>query len=193
MRNNQLVAKIQKGLDEISPLINQKITPGSVRRINEITGQMVKAIDSRASRMNFVRRFLILLSLCALVSPAEATIDDAITWALQAIDPYVKQGYIARDDQWGGDLGLREQKAIPHTLFKGNDYWFCMGTDVDNARLAIHLYDSKGKIAENDAWQKGRFAGARVLAQATGTYYIIVEVTNSPKERTTWAMVYGYK
>jgi hypothetical protein len=48
MRNNQLVNKIEKGLDEISPLINQKLTPGSVKRINEITGQMVKAIDSRA-------------------------------------------------------------------------------------------------------------------------------------------------
>jgi hypothetical protein len=48
MRNNQLVNKIEKGLDEISPLINQKITPESVKRINEITGQMVKAIDSRA-------------------------------------------------------------------------------------------------------------------------------------------------
>jgi len=48
LRNNQLVNKIQRGLNEISPLINQKITPGSVKRINEITGQMVKAIDSRA-------------------------------------------------------------------------------------------------------------------------------------------------
>jgi hypothetical protein len=48
MRNNQLVNRIEKGLDEISPLINQKITPGSVKRINEITGQMVRAIDSRA-------------------------------------------------------------------------------------------------------------------------------------------------
>jgi len=48
MRSNQLVSKIEKGLDEISPLINQKITPESVKRINEITGQMVKAIDSRA-------------------------------------------------------------------------------------------------------------------------------------------------
>jgi hypothetical protein len=48
MRNNQLVNKIEKGLDEISPLINQKITPESVKRINEITGQMAKAIDSRA-------------------------------------------------------------------------------------------------------------------------------------------------
>jgi len=109
------------------------------------------------------------------------------------MDPYVKQGYLVRDDQWGGDLGVREQKAIPHTLFKGNDYLFCMATDLDGARIAIHVYDSKGKLAENDSWQKGRFAGARVLAAATGTYYIIVEVTNSPKERTTWAMVYGYK
>src|ERR1700736_4366230 len=48
MRNKPLVNRIQKGLDEISPLINQKLTPGSVRRINEITGQMVKAIASRA-------------------------------------------------------------------------------------------------------------------------------------------------
>ncbi len=48
MRNKPLVNRIQKGLDEISPLINQKLTPGSVKRINEITGQMVKAIASRA-------------------------------------------------------------------------------------------------------------------------------------------------
>jgi hypothetical protein len=140
-----------------------------------------------------VRRLLILLSFCGLLTLADATIDDAITFALQAIDPYVKQGYLVRDDQWGGDLGLREQKAIPHTLFKGNDYWFFMATDVEGARLAIHVYDSKGKLAENDSWQKGRFAASRVVAPATGTYYIIVEVTNSPKERTTWAMVYGYK
>jgi hypothetical protein len=140
-----------------------------------------------------LRRFLILLSLSVLLTPAEATIDDAIALALQAIEPYVKQGYIVREDQWGGDLGVREQKAIPHTLFKGNDYWFCMGTDVEAGRVAIHVYDSKGKIADTDSWQKGRFAGARVVPPATGTYYIIVEVTNSPKERTTWAMVYGYR
>jgi hypothetical protein len=140
-----------------------------------------------------VRRFLILLSLCAIITSADATLDDAIKSAIQAMDPYVKQGYVVRDDQWGGDLGLREQKAIPHTLFKGNDYWFCMGSDVDNAKVAIHLYDSKGRLAENDSWQRGRFAAVRILPPSTGTYYIIVEVTASPKDRTNWAMVYGYK
>jgi hypothetical protein len=48
MRNKPLVSRMQKGLDEISPLINQRLTPDSVKRINEITGQMVKAIDSHA-------------------------------------------------------------------------------------------------------------------------------------------------
>jgi len=48
LRNNQLVGKIQKSLNEISPLISQKITPASIKRIHEITSDMVKAINSNA-------------------------------------------------------------------------------------------------------------------------------------------------
>jgi len=140
-----------------------------------------------------VRRFFLLLGFCVVLPSAYATVDDAISRALEAIDSYVKEGYIVRDDQWGGDLGVEERKVVPHMLFKGNDYWFCIGTDVDNARVTIHVYDSKGKLIENDSWQKGRFAAARVQASATGMYYIIVEVTSSPKERTSWAIVYGFK
>jgi hypothetical protein len=140
-----------------------------------------------------VRRFLILLGFCAFISPAHASLDDAIAGAINAMAPYVKQGYTVRDDEWGGDLGVKEQKAIPHTMFKGNEYWFCMATDVEGARVSIHLYDNTGKLVESDSWQKGRFAAVRVVPPATGTYYIIVEVISSPKERTSWAMVYGYK
>jgi len=140
-----------------------------------------------------VRLFFILLGIFGALSYANATLDDAIARALEAMQPYVKQGYTVRDDQWGGDLGLKEEKAIPHTLFKGNDYWFCVGTDVDNARVSINVYDGKGKLVENDSWQKGRFAAARVTAPATGTYYVIVEVTSSPRDRTSWAMVYGLR
>src|SRR5258708_8537322 len=107
---------------------------------------------------------------------------------MEAMDPYVKQGYMVRQDEWGGDLGVKQQQAITHTLFKGNDYWFCMGTDVENARVSIHVYDSRGKLVENDAWQKGHFAAARVIAPATGTYSIIVYVISSPFEPTPCAM-----
>jgi hypothetical protein len=140
-----------------------------------------------------VRQLIIAISVLAAQSAAYATVDDAIARAMEAIDPYVKQGYLARQDEWGGDLGVKQQQAITHTLFKGNDYWFCMGTDVDNARISIHVYDPRGRLVESDAYQKGHFAAARVIAPATGTYYIIVEVISSPVERTHWAMVYGYK
>jgi hypothetical protein len=59
------------------------------------------------------------------------------------------------------DLAVKDRKAIPQTLFRGNDYWFCMGTDVDRARVTVHVYDSNGKLADSDAWQKGWFAAAR--------------------------------
>jgi hypothetical protein len=48
LRSNQLVSRVQKSLNEISPLINGKITPAAVKRIHEITSDVVKAINSNA-------------------------------------------------------------------------------------------------------------------------------------------------
>jgi hypothetical protein len=140
-----------------------------------------------------VRRLIIAISLLAFEGNGFATVDEAIAKAVEAMAPYAKQGYLVRDDQWGGDLGVKQQQAIPHTLFKGNDYWFVTGTDIDSARISIHIYDSRGRLVESDYWQHGQFAGAHLVAPATGTYYIIVEIVSSPAERTHWAMVYGYK
>jgi len=144
-------------------------------------------------KARFVRPLIIVVSLLALGGRSLATVDDAIARAMEAISPYVKEGYLVRDDQWGGDLGVKQEQAITHTLFKGNDYWFTTGTDIDSAKISIHVYDSHGRLVENDSWQHGRFAGAHLVAPATGTYYIIVEILSSPVERTHWAMVYGYK
>jgi hypothetical protein len=144
-------------------------------------------------KARFVRRLIIAVCLLALGGKSWATVDDAIARAMEAINPYVKQGYLVRDDQWGGDLGVKQEQAITHTLFKGNDYWFCTATDNDSAKISIHVYDNHGRLVENDSWQHGRSAGAHLVAPATGTYYVIVEILSSPVERTHWAMVYGYK
>jgi hypothetical protein len=134
-----------------------------------------------------------LLALLALPLAARATVDDALSFAYEAATPYVKQGFTFREDAWGGDLGVGDQKAVTAQLFKGNEYWFCLGTDVDGAVVTVHVYDSKGKLAESQNWQKGRFAGALVNPKQTGTYYAIVEVKKSSEERTHWALVYGYR
>lgn len=142
----------------------------------------------------FLRRLFVLLSLWALLVPAQATIDEAISSALQAIEPYAKQGYTVHEgDEWGGDLGVNERQAIRQTLRKGTDYWFCLGADLDSARVGIHVYDERGRLAEVGGWQNGSHAAVRTLSPVTATYYIIVEVADSSAERTHWAMVYASK
>ncbi len=141
------------------------------------------------------KRLLQAALLVALVLPTalRATVDDALSFAYEAATDYVKQGYTFREDAWGGDLGAGDQKAVTAQLFRGNDYWFCLGTDTDGAAVTVRVYDSKGKLVDSQAWQKGRFAGAQVKPKQTGTFYAIVEVKKSPAERTNWALVYGYK
>ena len=135
-----------------------------------------------------------LLALMAVNPAIFATVDDAQAFALQAAEPYVKQGFQVREDYWGGDLGSGEKKAVRQQLFKGNEYWFWLGTEVDRAKVSVHVYDSDGKLAEeSDGWQKGHFAAAHVVPKATGSYFIIVSVEESPEERTHWALVYGFR
>ena len=137
---------------------------------------------------------VIALGCLLLLSTARATIDDALSFALEAADPYVKEGFTVREDYWGGDLPVKQQKAIVQQLFKGNEYWFWMGTDVESARVSVHVYDSNGNLAEVQAWQnKPHMAAARIVPKTTGSYYLIVEVEKSPQERTHWALAYGFR
>ena len=126
-------------------------------------------------------------------TPARATVDDALSFALEAADPYVKEGFTVREDYWGGDLPVKQTKAIVHQLFKGNTYWFWMGTEEKAAKISVHIYDSDGNIAEVEAWQKPHFAAARVVPKKTGSYYLIVEIEKSPLERTSWSLAYGFR
>jgi hypothetical protein len=105
----------------------------------------------------------------------------------------VKKGFNVREDAWGGDLGVKDQQAVQAQLFKGNEYWFCLGTDVKGAVLSVNIYDSKGKLVNVETTRAGRLSAVRVEPQRTGTYYAIVTVHKSPEERTGWALVYAYK
>jgi len=125
-------------------------------------------------KIRFPFAVLALLGLLALPGNLHATVDDALSFAYEAATPYVKQGYTFREDAWGGDLGVGDQKAVTAQLFRGNEYWFCLGTDADDATITVHVYDSKGKLAESQNWQKGRFAG---VMGVTGTI--------RPRRRTT--------
>jgi hypothetical protein len=144
-----------------------------------------------------VKRFasILLVLACALLGgvPARATIDDALSFALEAADPYVKEGFTVREDYWGGDLPVKRPKAIVHQLFKGNEYWFWMGTDQKNAKVSVHIYDSEGNLAEVESWQKPHMSAARIVPKKTGSYYLMVEIEKASGERTYWSLAYGFR
>jgi hypothetical protein len=141
-----------------------------------------------------LRSVALLAAVIVMQRAACASVDDAQSFALQAAEPYVKQGFQVREDYWGGDLASGEKKAVRQQLFKGNEYWFWLGTEVDRAKVSVHIYDSDGKLAEeSDSWEKGHFAAAHVIPKTTGSYFIIVSVEQSPEERTHWALVYGFR
>ena len=139
------------------------------------------------------KKALLFLIPALLLVPAFAYVNDALSFAHEAAVPYIKKGFSVREDAWGGDLGVKDQQAVTAQLFKGNEYWFCLGTEVKGAVVTLHVYDSQGKLAESESWQKGRFAAARIAPAKTGTYYAIITVDKSPQERTGWAVVYAYK
>jgi hypothetical protein len=141
-----------------------------------------------------LRTSSLLAAVVVMERTSFASVDDAQSFALQAAEPYVKQGFQVREDYWGGDLASGEKKAVRQQLFKGNEYWFWLGTEVDRAKVSVHIYDSDGKLAEEqDSWEKGHFAAAHIVPKTTGSYFIIVSVEESPEERTHWALVYGFR
>jgi hypothetical protein len=135
--------------------------------------------------------FAALIAFCP--AAVRAYVDDAMSFAYEAANPYAEKGWLIREDAWGGDLGAGEKKAVTAQLFRGNSYVFFLGTDVEGAKLRVNIYDTAGKLAESKSWQEGKFAYAEIKPGATGTYYVVVEVLSSPEERTGWALVYGFR
>src|SRR6266702_7486881 len=122
--------------------------------------------------MNPRRQVIFVLVIVPLIlgTAATASVDDAQSFALQAAEPYVKQGFQVREDYWGGDLASGEKKAVRQQLFKGNEYWFWLGTEVDRAKESVHIYNSDGELAEQpDSWAKGHLAAAHIIPKTTGS------------------------
>lgn len=129
--------------------------------------------------------------VCAVNS--HAYVDDAHSFAMNAASPFVKKGYAVRQEFWSGSTTIGQSNGLTQQLFKGNDYWFWLGSDEDSAQVTIHVYDSSGKLVDAEAWQKGQMAGVRVTPKKSGIYYVIFTVERAKTRKIRWAVAYGYK
>jgi hypothetical protein len=128
----------------------------------------------------------------------ENGIGTALAIAEQFAAPFEKEGFTRREDYWGGVLDYPD-KAITQQLFRGNEYWFSVGTDVLAAEIDTHVYDSDGNLVDAAHEEGPRAAVVRVKPQNTGAYYIIVsgrtarELSLPAGQAVHWAMAYGYR
>ncbi|MEO6741850.1 MAG: hypothetical protein ABIP20_16515 [Chthoniobacteraceae bacterium] len=137
---------------------------------------------------------LILIFIAAVTLPvAFAYVDDAHSRAMEAATPAVKEGYLVRQEYWAGALVTKQPSVVKHQLFKGNSYWFWIGSDEDSAQVTVHIYDPSGKLVEAESWQRGNMAAAKVVPKMTGTYLIVFSIEQSKAKKNRWALAYGYK
>lgn len=137
---------------------------------------------------------LLLILLTAVALPvALAYVDDAHSRAMEAATAYVKQGYLVRQEYWAGSLPARQPSVVKHQLYKGNSYWFWLGSDEDSAQVTVHVYDSGGKLVDAESWQRGNMAAVKVVPKKTDTYLIVFSIEQSRARKNRWALAYGYK
>ncbi|MCP5556282.1 MAG: hypothetical protein H7A55_00895 [Verrucomicrobiaceae bacterium] len=145
-----------------------------------------------------LRRSL-LTSACAavlaFVGPAVATVDDAHSFAMEAAQSFVDQGFIVREDYWNGEVKSGQKLMVRHQLFKGNEYAFWLGTANDGVDLELKIYDEKGKSIEMDRKvdKNSMFVSVRVNPPKTGTYTLVFSLKSHSEKSVFWALAYGYR
>lgn len=136
---------------------------------------------------------LLLAVAIALAPTAFAWVDDSHSRAMEIATPYVKQGFLVREEFWSGSLPMQQPSIVRHQLFKGNTYWFWLGSEEDKAKVTLHVYDPNGKLCDAEAWQKGPRAAVKVTPKSSGAYSFVFSIEESPTKKTRWSLAYGYK
>lgn len=138
---------------------------------------------------------LILAISVASLGTSRAVLDEALNVAFEAAVPYIEQGFEVREDNWSGEIPSGEPKLVRHQLFRGNEYWFWLGTSFEGCELTLEIFDGEGNPVGIESFTSDFTAGVRVLPSKTGTYFLRVTVKSKDDAEPVldWALVYGYR
>ncbi len=141
-----------------------------------------------------LRARLVALALClALVQPAAAFVDDAHSMCMEIAAPYVEKGFIVRQDYSRGEVKSGQTKQIRAQMFKGNEYWFFLGADIDKVELDLKVLDLKGKSVTAETKKIKGAIGVRVLPPRTGSYVLVFTLKFTGNDKAAWALATAYR
>jgi hypothetical protein len=142
--------------------------------------------------------------MVCLSTPAQAVVDDAHTEAMELAGAAYKKGFKIREDYWKGTCVPGEKKSVKAQLFKGNEYWFWLGSDEDNCDYTLDIYDGSGQKINLETTSSQSAIGVRVVPPKTGTYVAVFTISLKPDPPDTktklekpakicWALAYGWR
>lgn len=138
-----------------------------------------------------LRRILFALAL-SVALPANAIVDDAQSFALEAATPWVEKGVEIRYDYARGTTTSGRKVRVSYQVFKGNRYWFFAGGSEDGVKFEMTVKDPEGKTVSGDFSKGNNSATYHFTAPRTMLVSIELIGTTSPGLPFDWAVVYGY-
>ena len=141
-----------------------------------------------------MKKLLVFLCSAGLLSaqdPSTAESVAARSHALELAGAFANEGYKIRDGFWSGVVESGKPRFLQVNLFSGNEYWFSAATMAPNAKLAVALFDENGRLLEGEIFQDGDSAAAGIVAEASGKYFVRIELLGGDK--ADFCLVYSYK
>lgn len=110
---------------------------------------------------------------------------------LELAGAFANDGYKIRDGYWAGTLEPAKPQFLEVNLFAGNSYWFSAAAIAPGRKLSVTLFDENGLPLTGEIFQDGATAAAGLVPDASGRYFVRVELVEGDKAE--FCLVYSYK
>ncbi len=138
--------------------------------------------------------FAMARPLIAAPEPANAPSDAEVkarAGALEVAGGFSNDGFKTRDGHAFGKITSREPKFIQVNLYSGNQYWFIAAASGPAKRIAVTVFNEKGKFVPTELYENNAQAAAGFSPQVSGPYIIrIEELSGDP---ANFCFLYSYK
>jgi len=145
-----------------------------------------------------LRIFAVLLAVLSVASAQEVQAEPPVetdvsarSKALELAGAWSNDGYKIRDGYWSGELEPNRSKFLEVNLFAGNEYWFSGAVVPPARKIAVSLFDGKGKPVAYQVYENGIMAGAGFLPDTSGRYFVKVALVEG--EKSQFCLLYSYK
>lgn len=111
--------------------------------------------------------------------------------ALEVAGAFSNDGFKSRDGHTFGKVAPKEPKLIQVNLYSGNQYWFIAAASSPAKRIAVSVFDEKGKPVSTEIYENNAQAAAGFSPQVSGPYVVRIEELEG--EPAAFCLLYSYK